>query len=237
MKHLLAVILFVLAATASWGALTIVPSGTNTGYYWYERSTWLGGSDTTTGFSYGDASGLLHTQTNYQYYGGSDRYWQQKDTYIQLDVSSLSGSQIASARIHFYLTANSAIETFLKHVDTQTVVATGDAGQKLVGATNVASTTSFVAGWNSIDVTTHIQSDVDKGYDYAAFSIPKFSQSQDENRLMSFYGASTTQLVGGISAKPYLEVTLIPEPSIPMLMAVSGAFTLILRRRKHQHGC
>lgn len=232
-KLVLALALGLVAGAASPAAV-ITLSSVNTGYYWYEKSSWMGGSDTTTGFSYGDASGLIHVQTNYQYYGGADRYWQWKDAYFQIDLSSLVGEEITLATLNFYVTAiNTPAETFLKHVDTQSTLATGDAGQKLVGTTNVASSTTFVPGWNSIDVTSFIQSDLDKEYSFVALSLLKFAQVQDQNRLLSFYGASTSVEIDGLAAKPYLDVVVatVPEPAGAALFVGIGALFVCGRRR------
>jgi len=227
---LMAVGAVVTAATAA----VVTLSAVNTGYYWYEKSSWLGGSSTDTGFSYGDTDGLIHVQTNYQYYGGADRYWQQKDAYFQIDLSSLAGEGVESATLNFYVTAiNTTAETFLKHVATQSTLATGDAGQKLAGTANVASSTTFAPGWNSIDVTSFIQSDLDAGYSFTALSLLKFGQVQDENRLLSFYGASTGVEVGELSAKPYLDVVVatVPEPAGTALFIGVGALFVCGRRR------
>lgn len=105
-------------STASADIITLETA--NMGYYWYEKSTWMGGSDTQTGFSYGDGAGLQHVQNNYQYYGGSDRFWQRKDLYFQIDLSSITGD-LEEAVFHFYVTVNnSTAPSVLKHVDTQT---------------------------------------------------------------------------------------------------------------------
>jgi hypothetical protein len=188
----------------------------------------MGGSYTDTGFSYGDAGGMQHVQTNYQYYGGADRYWQQKDLYFQIDLSSIT-NDVEQALFCFYVASyDSPSPAMLKHVSTQTVAATGDAGQKLVGTTDVAGTDSFVLGWNSLDLTAYIQSDLDKGYSFSAFSIAKFAQAQDENRTLSLYGPASTTLVQGQSTQPHL-ITVIPEPAI-LSLALAGL--AVLRRRR-----
>lgn len=87
-------------STASADIITLETA--NMGYYWSQRSTWSGGSSTDSGFSYGDDAGLQHVQNNYQYYGGSDRYWQQKDLYFQIDLSSIPGD-LEEAVFHFYV--------------------------------------------------------------------------------------------------------------------------------------
>jgi hypothetical protein len=216
-------------STASADIITLETA--NMGYYWSQRSTWMGGSSTDSGFSYGDDAGLQHVQNNYQYYGGSDRFWQRKDLYFQIDLSSITGD-LEEAVFHFYVTVNnSPAPSVLKHVDTQTTPATGDAGQKLAGSTDVAGTDSFVVGWNSVDVTSFIQSDLDNGYSFAAFSIPKFGSVQDQNRLLSLYGPTSTELVDGQSTQPYLAT--IPEPATMSLLALGflGGLALIHRRR------
>jgi hypothetical protein len=198
------------------------------GYYWYERSTWLGGSDTSTGFAYGDAQGVQHVQRNYQYYGGSDRYWQQKDLYFQISLADITEPLAGSAVFRFYVTANnSPVESILKHLGTQTTSATGDAGQKLAGDTNVAGTGSFSPGWNSVDVTSFIASDLTNGYAYSAFSIPQFAQVQDQNRLLSLYGPGATVDVDGLPVRPYLEYTTIPEPNTALLVILGLMATQI----------
>jgi len=200
------------------------------GYYWYQKSTWLGGSDTTTGFDYGDAQGKQHVQTNYQYYGGSDRFWQQKDLYFQIDLAAITEPLTGPATFNFYMTdyASSA-ESFLKHLGVQTTAATGDAGQKLAGDGNVAGTGTFVLGWNSLDVTPYIQSDLTNGYAFAAFSIPKFGQVQDQNRILSLYGPGSTVEVEGAATRPYLEFSTVPEPSALLLLSV-GLLCLVVAR-------
>ena len=214
-------------SSVSADIITLAPS--HMGYYWYERSTWTGGSDTSTGFSYGDSGGTQHIQNNYQYYGGSDRFWQQKDFYFQIDLSSITDNPQQTV-FHFYVTAyNSPAPSTLSHVDTQTVAATGDAAQKLVGSTAVAGTDSFVLGWNSVDVTSYIQSDLDNGYSFAAFNIPKFGQMQDQDRLLSMYGPTSTTLVDDQSTQPYL-ATAIPEPATMALLALGG-LALVRRGR------
>lgn len=223
-------LLFQTLPLSSASAYTITLGSTDMGFYWYERQSWMNGSNTDTGFSYGDSQGIQYVQNNYQYYGGADRLWQQKDMYFQIDLSSIT-DDLEQAVFHFYVTAySSPAPSILTHVDTQTVAATGDAAQKLVGSTAVAGTDSFVVGWNSLDVTSYIQSDLDKGYSFAVFNIAKFGTVQDENRFLSMYGPTSTALVEGESAKPYLAFTTVPEPGTMSLLALGG-LALIRRRR------
>lgn len=233
---ILRAIAFCLFASVNLPGQVITLTGTNTGYYWWAKDQWMGGSSTSDGFAYGDATGLISAQSNYQYYGGADRSWERKDAYLQVDISSLRGVTFASATLNFYVTGNSSAETFLKHLDTQSVLATGDAGQKLAGNSNVASTTTFIAGWNRIDLTSFIQSDIGKAYDYAVFSIPQFTQSQDENRLLSFYGASATAWAEGVSVKPYLAITAVPEPATYALLGGAIILSLAIYRKRKDRG-
>lgn len=226
---IMGVLLLQTFALSSASAEMITLDSSHMGYYWYEKSSWLGGSWTDTGFSYGDNNGTQYVHKNYQYYGGADRYWQQKDLYFQIDLSSIN-YDLEQAAFNFYVTAyNSPAPSVLRHVDIQTIAATGNAAQKLAGSTDVAGTGSFVLGWNSLDVTSYIQSDLDKGYTFAAFSIPQFGQVQDENRLMSMYGPTSTTLVEGLSTQPYLVATRTPEPATLGLLAIGGL--AVLRRR------
>lgn len=214
-------------------AEVITLSSMNSGYYWYQRNTWSNGSDTQTGFSYADANGLIHVQRNYQYYGGADRLFEQKDAYFQIDLASLTGVEVVSATFHFYVTENnSPITTNLRHLDTQVVAPTGDAVQQIAGATDVANSGAFALGWNSVDLTSYVLSDLEKGYSFVVLSIPQFAQAQDENRLLSFYGAAATLEIEGLSVKPYLSVTTVPEPAACGVLAGGAALFLALRRRR-----
>lgn len=235
--HILRAIAFCLLASVNLPGQTIILTESNTGYYWWEKDQWMGGSNTSDGFAYGDATGLIYAQSNYQYYGGADRSWERKDAYFQIDISSLSGMTLTAATLNFYVTGNSSsVETFLRHLDTQSTLATGDAGQKLAGNSNVASSTIFSVGWNRIDLISFVQSDIDKAYDYASFSIPQFSQSQDQNRLLSLYGASASTMIGGVSVKPYLEVSVVPELANYALQSGAIVLLLIACRRKRSQG-
>ncbi|HQF39899.1 MAG TPA: hypothetical protein PK322_12340, partial [Opitutaceae bacterium] len=83
MRTITPLLVALLCASASSLQAAIITLGTeNSGYYWYERQSWMGGSNTASGFAYGDATGLLHVQRNYQYYGGADRYWETKDAFF-----------------------------------------------------------------------------------------------------------------------------------------------------------
>lgn len=234
LKYISSLALLLLSALPSLaGSSTITLSSTNTGNYWYEKSQWTGGSDTQTGFSYGDnGTGLIHAHRNYQYYGGSDRFWERKNAYFQIDLSSFSGMEITSAVFSFYVTINNSdVATSLLHLNTQSPLATGDAGQQLVGGSAVASSSSFTIGWNHIDVTASIQSDLDLNYAVAAFSLPEFAQAQDVNRLLSLYGGSAD-----LAYRPYLTVTAsaIPEPSTYGLFVASAVLGLVAYRRQRQ---
>ncbi|MCC6415979.1 MAG: PEP-CTERM sorting domain-containing protein [Opitutaceae bacterium] len=233
-KYLSPLALFLVSTLATFaGSSTITLSSTNTGNYWYEKSQWTGGSDTQTGFSYGDDdTGLIHAHRNYQYYGGSDRFWQRKNAYFQIDLSSFSGIDITSAVFSIYVTAhNSDVATSLLHLNTQSPLATGDAAQQLAGGSAVASSSSFTIGWNHIDVTASIQSDLDLNYAIAAFSLPEFAQDQDVNRILSLYGGSAA-----LEYRPYLTLTAsaIPEPATYGLLAAGAVFGLVAYQRQRQ---
>lgn len=224
-----------LLAGAVSQAAEITLGASNTGYYWYQKSSWLGGSDTSSGFSYGDTDGLIHAQTNYQYYGGADRYWEQKDIYFQVDISDFAATEITSATFRFYLSSlSTAAETFLKHLDTQTTLATGDAAQKLAGNSNVASSTTFTLGWNNIDVTGFVQADLQKGYSFVALSLPRFGQVQDENRVLSIYGASTSAAIAGLSLKPQMIITTsVPESAnVGLILGLVGVAAVASGRNR-----
>jgi hypothetical protein len=207
-----ALIFTMLTAFQVQAAITIVLAPNQTGNYWWNRTTWMNGSYNNEGFSYGDTdTGLIHSQSLYYYYGGADRYLEAKDIYFQIPLDSLDAASITSVSLNFYLkTISSPVETFLKHLDTQSTVPTGDVAQKLAGATNLSGTSSMVLGWNEIDITDSIISDLNKGYAHAVFSLPRFSQEQDQNRVLSIYGASAAD-VEGSSVKPFIAVA-IPEP-------------------------
>lgn len=82
-----------------------------------------------------------------------------------------------------------------------------------------------MVGWNKIDVTAFILSDLGKSFTFSAFSIPQFGQNQDEDRILSFHGAGAAA-----EWRPYLEVTAIPEATAASLCAL-GLCALIFRRR------
>ncbi len=225
----LVAVLFVLPDAAVSSTFTLTAQ--NTGYYWYQRQNWSGGSDTQSGFLYGDATGLLHTQRLYDYYGGSDRYWEQKSTYLQISLDGLNSATLESASLWIYVVTNdSPVATSLNHVTTQSTAASGDASQQIPGDVSAVSSSALNVGWNQVDITSFILADLEKSYSYSAFSIPAFDQSQDENRILSFYGASTTVEIDGSSAKPYVEVQVVPEPGT-MSLLVFGGMALALAMR------
>ncbi|MCH7226647.1 PEP-CTERM sorting domain-containing protein [Haloferula sp. A504] len=207
---------------------------TQMGYYWYQKSTWLGGSSTDDGFSYSDGSGMVHVQRDYQFYGGSSRSWKEKRLYFQVDLTSVPSSFEGTAVLAFYVTLNNTPGTpsSLYHLATQGTTPTGDAIQQLAGDTVVASTAAFVPGWNFIDLGTAIESDLAKGYSYSVFSIPTFAQTQDVNRLLSLYGPTSTTEIEGASTRPYVTLTPVPEPTTGVLLLAAAAGCGILRRKR-----
>jgi len=214
-RSVISALIFCLLLTSQAQASFILSlSPSHTGNYWWTRNQWSGGIDTNDGFSYGASdSGLIDAQRLYYYYGGADRYFEAADIYFQIPLDSLIGMTVESVSLNFYVeTLNTTAETFLKHLGSQTTAPTGDAAQKLAGTDDVFSSTNMALGWNLIDVTDSIVSDLDNGYAYAVFSIPRFAQVQDQNRLLSIYGASAAD-VGGTSVAPYLEVEVVPEPA------------------------
>jgi len=192
----------------------------------------MNGSYSNEGFSYGDATtGLIHTQRLYYYYGGADRYYETKDIYFQIPLDSLDAASITSVSLNFYVaTKNTTAETFLKHLDTQSTVPTGDVSQKLAGTTNIVSSTNLSLGWNEIDITDSVVSDLNNSYAYAVFSLPAFAQEYDTNRQLSIYGAAAAD-VEGSSVKPFLSVA-IPEPGTCGLILIGLAICTVLRSRR-----
>ncbi len=215
-------------------------SGNNVGYWWYNKTQYSGGKDESSNWLYSNANNLVEVKNLYEYYGGADRYFEQRDAYIQIDLSSLSGidvSTITAISFNFCIKElNDATSSpaRLKHLDVQSVAPTGDAAQKLGGSTEVANSATMSEGWNSIDVSSSIISDLGNGYDYAVFSFEKFGTAQDHSRLLTFYSPSSTELVDGISVVPYLSVTTnVPEPAT--YAAIFGMLALAFaayRRRK-----
>jgi hypothetical protein len=93
----------------------------------------------------------------------------------------------------------------------------------LLAEKNVESAT-----FNFYVETNMITSDLDNGYDYAIFSIPRYGQVQDQNRLLRIQGASAPDLEDA-SIKPYLKV--VPEPAAWGLVLGGPALLLVMRRR------
>ena len=213
------------------GTIDITLDESNTGNYWWTRYQYSGGNDTQSGFVYGDGDGLVFSQRNYQYYGGADRWFEERAIYIQISLSALGGvspEDILSATFNFYVAENSSDTdvTWLRHLTTQGTAPTGDASQQLAGDANVISSAGLTLGWNSIYVTDFILSDLDKGCDWAVFSILSFNQEQDFNRILSIYGGGAAD-----SFRPYLSVVLIPEPATGLL-ALAGVALLLRRKRR-----
>lgn len=226
--------LFVLlAASQMEAAMMLALSPNHTGNYWWNRSQTSFGISSNEGFSYGDSgSGLIHAQRLYDYYGGADRYFEAKDMYFQIPLDTLDGLSINSVSFNFYVeTLNTTAETFLKHLGTQLTAPTGDAAQELAGSDNVFSSTAMTVGWNEVDVTDEILSDLGNDYAYAVFSIPQFAQVMDQNRLLSIYGASAPD-VDGTSVKPYFEIVAVPEPSAYGSVLAGLALVLVFVRRR-----
>jgi hypothetical protein len=220
-----------LAALPAQADITVTLSADNTGNYWWSRNQWMNGNDTSDGFSYGDVgTGLIRAQANYQYYGGADRYFAAADTYFQISLTDLIGINVESASFNFFVESqNTTAVTSLKHLTLQSTAPTGFAAQKLAGSNVVASSTSMVVGWNSIDVTEMINSDLSNSYDYAIFSIPRYTQVIDQNRLLQIYGSSAPDIEGE-SVKPYLNV-VVPESATWGLLLGALALILTVRRR------
>lgn len=212
----------------------------NVGYWWYNKTQYSGGKDESSGWLYSNSNKLVEVENEYIYHGGADRVFAQRDAYLQIDLSSLSGidvSTITSVSFNFCIKDLNDATTSpasLKHLDVQSVAPTGNADQKLNGSTEVANSATMSIGWNSIDVGSSIISDLDNGYNYAVFSFNKFGSTMDHSRLLTFYSPSSTELVDGVSVVPYLSViTNVPEPAT--YAAIFGAAALafaVYRRRK-----
>ncbi len=207
----------------------------NVGYWDYSRSNWMGGSSTSEDWN-AATNGLATVQTSYDYHGGADRDWTKKTPYLQIDLSALNGvdsSKVQNASLNFYVenfSDGGKIAT-LKHKTSQSTLADGNAENQLAGDAFVADTSSLQNGWNNVDVTDFIKSDLDAGHDFSAFSFAPFAQEQDVTSTLSFHSPYSEKMVNGDPVTPSLLVT-IPEPATLGLFGLAGVALAICKKRK-----
>jgi len=144
-----------------------------------------------------------------------------KNAYVQISLATVPNNiDVELATLNLYITNASGSGSRLMHL-ADSSNATGHANQTLNGDTEVMALSGNTSkGWVSIDVTEFIQSDLDKGHDWAVFSLPSLNYSN-----LSFHGSSDPDY------GPYLSVTLIPEPASLGVLSLVGLLLFKRRRR------
>lgn len=143
-------------------------------------------------------------------------YGASSDVFMQFSLASLpAGAAVQQATLNIYVTECSGSGGQIYH-RTNSSTATGLASQLLGGDVKIADILTS-PGWHSIDVTSFIQSDIEKGYQWAVFSLPSKGYSS-----LTFDSGETANAA-------YLSVA-IPEPATLIMLSL-GALPM-LRRKK-----
>jgi hypothetical protein len=207
MKKLSCVVLLMTLISAANAAIlsTVQPQGDGHSgkarYGWgfgWENTGFDGGATTNWAGHWYDAP-----------YGGSS------DVYMQISLAGIpAGATLQQAYLNIYVTECSGSGGQIYH-RTDSSTATGQASQQLGGNVKITDISAPV-GWLSIDVTDYIQSDVDRGYSWAVFSLPQKGYSS-----LCFSSGETENAA-------YLSM-VIPEPAT---LVILGLGSLGLLRRK-----
>ncbi len=151
---------------------------------------------------------------------------------VEIPLAGVTALTLESARLKVYSngfwTGYYYGSAGMRWLDPGAVVPTGnpvaDGMGALLGTSAIEYTLwdgSQPAGWYDFDVTTHVLADLNAGRNFSTFVL---NGSRDT-------GGSIRTAEYGSGYGPQLEVTLVPEPSMPLIAAL-GAITW-LRRRPH----
>ncbi len=173
------------------------------------------------GFSYGWESipynGSASSNWSGHWYESSWANGESSNVFMQISLAGIpAGATVQQAVLNLYITECSGSGGQIYHCS-NSAAATGQASQQLAGDVKITDI-SAQAGWLSIDVTSYIQSDIDKGHSWAVFSLPSKSYS------------SLTFSSGETDNAAYLSAVVIPEPATLSILGL-GAMAL-LRRKK-----
>jgi hypothetical protein len=190
----------------------VYTSGASDGVACYQ--TWMNGNDKWAVTNGAFMNGM------YEYYGGADRMRQYPT--MQFSLASYTGMTDVTATLGFYVTGGSNIDWgYVRFYDANgngTITFNhGNGGTKVTGS-ELSGT-----GWYSIDVSSEVQTALNKGYSWATFNIH-----------MPNWDMSTTVVASEGAVGDYAgmgpRLTIVPEPATAGILGI-GLLSL-LRRKK-----
>lgn len=202
-----------LAIPALGRAGIVYTSGTSDGVACYQ--TWMGGSDKWVITDSSIMGGM------YYYFGGADRTRQYPT--MQFSLASFAGMSDVTAALGFYVTGGENINWgYVRFYDADGTGAitynSGSGGSKVTGSE--LSTT----GWYSIDVSSQVQTALDKGYNWVTFNIH-----------MPDYDMSTSVVASEGAVGEYAgcgpQLSVVPEPATIGILG-AGLLSLLRVRKK-----
>lgn len=183
-------------------------------------------------YDYFDA-GSPSVNAYYTYWGTSDTL-QFNTGYMQFSLASLpAGAIITEATLNLYFTdihytSESPSAGFIKHV-ADSSAANGNASQRLSGSETLVELKDQADGWLTIYATATIQNDINSGFSYAAFSANPNTAGYFRDAGFTFNSADAA------TNKPYLSITVVPEPAdVAVWIAALAASGAILWRQVNQ---